>query len=62
MRLRLATICARVEHLMGAHERAQARLEGSLDELVDQGSPEAVALMMELSMGGVHRMNYSSMR
>jgi DNA-binding CsgD family transcriptional regulator len=62
VRTRLSTTCARVEHLMGAHERAQARLEGALGEVVDQGSPEAVALMMELAMGSVHRMDYASMQ
>jgi DNA-binding CsgD family transcriptional regulator len=62
VRTRLSTTCARVEHLMGAHEPAQARLEAALHEVVDQASPEAVALMMELSMGSVHRMDYPSMQ
>jgi DNA-binding NarL/FixJ family response regulator/tetratricopeptide (TPR) repeat protein len=62
VRLRLSTTCARVEHLMGAHERAQARLEAALHDVVDQASPEAVALMMELAMGSVHRMDYPSMQ
>jgi DNA-binding NarL/FixJ family response regulator len=62
VRTRLSTTCARVEHLMGAHERAQARLEAALHHGVDQASPEAVALMMELAMGSVHRMDYPSMQ
>jgi DNA-binding NarL/FixJ family response regulator len=55
-------MCARVEHLMGRHERAQARLETALHDVLDPASTEAVALMMELSMGGVHRMDYGVMR
>jgi DNA-binding CsgD family transcriptional regulator/tetratricopeptide (TPR) repeat protein len=62
VRVRLSTSCAHVEHLMGAHERAQARLEAALRDVVDQASPDAVALMMELAMGSVHRMDYPSMQ
>jgi ATP/maltotriose-dependent transcriptional regulator MalT len=62
VRTRLSTTCARVEHLMGAHEPAQARLRAALHDVVDQTSPEAVALMMELAMGSVHRMDYPSMQ
>lgn len=62
LRVKLSTTCARVEHLIGEHERAQARLETALTELVGADSPEAVGLMMELAMGAAHRMDYESMR
>ena len=62
LRVRLITACAGVEHLLGRHEQAHARLTGAMDELRDPGSPEAAALMIELAMDGFFRMDYELMR
>ena len=62
LRTELAATCARVEHLLGLHEQAHDRLLRALDELPGDGSAEAVSLMIELTMDGLHRMNYDEMR
>jgi ATP/maltotriose-dependent transcriptional regulator MalT len=62
LRVRLTTACAGVEHLLGRHEEAHARLVGAVDGLADPGSPEAAALMVELAMDGFFRMDYGRMR
>jgi len=62
LRVRLTTACAGVEHLLGRHEEAHARLVGAVDGLAEPGSPEAAALMVELSMDGFFRMDYQRMR
>ena len=58
LRVRLTTACAGTEHLLGLHETAHRRLEDALDELEDPTSPEAVALMLELALDGVYRMQF----
>jgi ATP/maltotriose-dependent transcriptional regulator MalT len=62
LRVRLTTACAGVEHLLGRHEQAHARLSGGMDSLRDPASPEAAALMVELAMDGFFRMDYDLMR
>jgi ATP/maltotriose-dependent transcriptional regulator MalT len=62
LRVRLTTACAGVEHLLGRHEDAHARLVGAVDGLADPGSPEAATLMVELAMDGFFRMEYGRMR
>ena len=62
LRVRLTTACAGVEHLLGRHEEAHARLVGAVDGLADPGSPEAATLMVELAMDGFFRMDYGPMR
>jgi ATP/maltotriose-dependent transcriptional regulator MalT len=62
LRVRLTTACAGVEHLLGRHEDAHARLVGAVDGLADPGSPEAATLMVELAMDGFFRMDYGRMR
>lgn len=61
LRTSVAGTCARVEHLLGMHERAHERLVHALRELPDEHTPEAVALMIELSVDGEHRMQYAAM-
>jgi DNA-binding NarL/FixJ family response regulator len=61
LRVQVTTACAAVEHLLGRHERAHARLSGALAEL-HEGSPEAVALMIELAVDGLYRAEYDAMR
>jgi DNA-binding NarL/FixJ family response regulator len=62
LRVRLTTACAGVEHLLGRHEQAHRRLLGTLENLEDSGSPEAVALMIELATDGFYRMKYEAMQ
>ena len=62
LRVRLTTACAGVEHLLGHHEEAHARLVGAVDSLFDPGSPEVATLMVELAMDGFFRMDYRRMR
>ena len=45
----------------GGTSEAGARLAGALAELPDQGSPEAVALMIELAMNAFWRARYEAM-
>jgi DNA-binding NarL/FixJ family response regulator len=61
LRVRLTTACAGVEHLLGRHEEAHARLLNTLENLEHSGSPEAVALMIELAVDGFYRMEYEPM-
>jgi DNA-binding NarL/FixJ family response regulator len=62
LRVRLTTACAGVEHLLGRHEQAHARLASAVDSLRDPASREAAALMIELAMDGFFRMDYELMR
>jgi DNA-binding NarL/FixJ family response regulator len=62
LRVRLTTACAGVEHLLGRHDEAHARLVRAVDGLADPGSPEAATLMVELAMDGFFRMDYGRMR
>ena len=60
LRVRLLSWCARVEHLLGLHEQAHARLTAGLDDLPDDAEPEAVALMLELAADALYRLEYES--
>jgi DNA-binding CsgD family transcriptional regulator len=60
LRTRVATSCAHVEHLLGKHEPAHERVVQALAELPDERTPEAVSLMIELSLDGDHRLQYAS--
>jgi ATP/maltotriose-dependent transcriptional regulator MalT len=62
LRVRLTTACAGVEHLLGRHEQAHARLVRAVDDLSDPDSTEAATLMIELAMDGFFRMDYERMR
>ena len=62
MRVRLSVGCAGIEHLLGNHDGAHARLVEALDGLPDRRSPEAVELMIELAMDGFFLMDYHRMR
>jgi DNA-binding NarL/FixJ family response regulator/tetratricopeptide (TPR) repeat protein len=52
---RLARACAGVESNLGKQEQAGERLASALERLPDQGSPEAVALMLELTVNELWR-------
>jgi DNA-binding CsgD family transcriptional regulator len=55
LRVRLVVTCARLEHLVGRHRDARARLERALEELPNPTSPEAVGLMIELAVDEIYR-------
>ena len=59
--MKVTTALAAVEHLLGRHASAHARLLSALDGL-REGSPEAAALMIELAVDGLYRAQYDSMR
>jgi DNA-binding NarL/FixJ family response regulator len=50
--------CAGMEHLLGRHEEARARLSAALDHLPESAGPEAVSLMLELAVDGLFRAEY----
>ena len=62
LQVRLTMACAGVEHLLGRHQQAHARLARAMDNLRDPASREAAALMIELAMDGFSRMDYELMR
>jgi DNA-binding CsgD family transcriptional regulator/Cdc6-like AAA superfamily ATPase len=61
LRVRLTTACAGVEHLLGHHEQAHARLVRAMESLADQVSPAAAELMIALAMDGFALMDYGRM-
>jgi len=54
--------CARVEHLLGRHEDAHRRLLATLEAVPDEDSDEGLTVLIELTMDGLNRMDYRSMR
>jgi len=61
-RLRLTTVMASLENLLGRNAQAHSRLAVALDELPDQLTPEAAALMAEIGIDAFFRMDYGAMR
>jgi DNA-binding CsgD family transcriptional regulator/tetratricopeptide (TPR) repeat protein len=61
-RVRVATACAAVEHLIGLQKEAHRHLASALTELGDAQSADAVDLMVELSVDGFHAGDFESMR
>ena len=62
LRARLTRTCAGLENALGRHEEAHRRLATALDGLPDHGSPEAVALLIELGVNGFWRSRYDAMQ
>ena len=62
LRARLTRTCAGLENALGRYEQAHGRLANALDGLPDHGSPEAVALMIELGVNGFWRSRYEAMQ
>ncbi len=60
-RVRLISGCAGVEQLLGRHGEAHQRLTTALEGLPDEDSPEAAALMLELTVDAFYGMNYDGM-
>ncbi len=61
MRAKLARACAAVESLLGLQEQAGDRLARALEDLPDEGSPEAVAIMIELVVNELFRTRFAAM-
>jgi ATP/maltotriose-dependent transcriptional regulator MalT len=61
LQARLTTACAGVEHLLGRHEQAHARLITAMESLEDPTSPEAAELMIAIAMDGFSLMDYARM-
>jgi DNA-binding CsgD family transcriptional regulator len=61
MRARLARDCAGVESNLGRQEQAGDRLANALGNLPEQDSPEAVALMLELTVNALWRTRHEAM-
>ena len=61
LRVQLATACAGVENLLGQHKQARARLEDTLADIGDAGSPDAIALMIELAVDALFSAEYEAM-
>ncbi len=62
LRVRLTVECAGVEHLLGQHKKAHARLETALTGLPDGNSLDAVSLMTALAVDCLYDMEYEAMR
>jgi ATP/maltotriose-dependent transcriptional regulator MalT len=62
MRVRLNAICSALEHLLGRHGEARARLEATLRSLPDETGPEAVLLMLSMVRDAFYGMDYAEMR
>jgi ATP/maltotriose-dependent transcriptional regulator MalT len=61
LRARLARACAGVESNLGQQDRAGERLARALECLPDQGSREAVTLMLELTVNALWRTRHGAM-
>jgi len=60
--VRLTAACAAVEHLLGRPDEAHRHLLDALTAVSDPGSPEAVALEIELAADGFQRLDWAAMR
>jgi ATP/maltotriose-dependent transcriptional regulator MalT len=61
LRARLAHACAGVESNLGRQDQARDRLASALEGLPDQGSREAVVLMLELTVNALWRTRHEAM-
>jgi ATP/maltotriose-dependent transcriptional regulator MalT len=60
-RVSLTGFCAAIEHLLGRHGEAHARLVQTLDSLPDRQSPDALTLMVELATDAFYRGRFDEM-
>ena len=61
-RVEVSAWCAHIEHLLGRHEQAHDRLLHTLEAVPEEESAETLTLLIELTMDGLNRMDYQSMR
>ena len=61
-RVAMITTCAGLEHLVGRHDEAHARLLALIEELPAIPTREAAELMLEMALDGIFRRDYEQMR
>jgi DNA-binding NarL/FixJ family response regulator len=61
-RVRLVTACAAVEHWLGRHAEASARLDAAIAELGGERSDAVVALRVERAVEHLHAMDFAAAR
>ena len=61
-RIELTAWCAAVEHWLGRHEDAHARLLSAWEELSDHGGAESAALQIELAIDGLYSLDFDQTR
>jgi DNA-binding NarL/FixJ family response regulator/tetratricopeptide (TPR) repeat protein len=61
-RVRLVTACAAVEHWLGRHSDASARLDAAIADLEGERSASAVALRVERAVEHLHAMDFERAR
>jgi DNA-binding CsgD family transcriptional regulator/tetratricopeptide (TPR) repeat protein len=59
-RIALIAACAALENLLGEHAKAHHRLMTALDAAGGDATPEAVALLIELAVDGLYRVDYAT--
>jgi signal transduction histidine kinase len=57
-RIDLTARCAAIEHWLGRHEDAHARLARAWNELPDRSTPVAAALQLELTVDGLYELDF----
>ena len=57
-RVELTARCAAVEHWLGRHEDAHARLVRAWEDLPDRSTPAAAALQIELAVDGLYELDF----
>ncbi len=57
-RVELTARCAAVEHWLGRHPEAHARLARAWEDLPDRSTPAAAALQIELTVDGLYEMDF----
>jgi DNA-binding NarL/FixJ family response regulator/tetratricopeptide (TPR) repeat protein len=62
LRAQLTAACASVEHLLGRHDEAHARLVVTLGDLPDRNSAEAAALLLDLANDAFFCADHEGMR
>ena len=61
-RIELTAWCAAVEHWLGRHEDAHARLLRAWEELSDHSGAESAALQIELAIDGLYSLDFEQTR
>ena len=61
-RVRLTVACAGIEHMLGRHPDARARITDALDQLPDPAGTDAVTLRIVLAFDGLFRADLDAMR
>ena len=62
VRVQLTVACAGVEHLLGRHDAARARVNEAVERIGDPGSEQGVTLTIEQAVGAFYAMDFDGMR